>query len=114
MTAAEGVKDVRNRKLNLRNLTRLEWLRLLKTVAEFSAENVAAYQLLVTAHRNVRRIGIRIGKVAGIDVDQLHDPIGVCAARGDVQRRLERAGERQVFLQRFGLVNQHVSARGGE
>src|SRR5436309_14094325 len=70
MTAAESVEDVGHGELNLRDLPRFEWFGLLKAVAELSAKNVAAHKLLVSAHPDVGRVGIRVGEIAGINIDE--------------------------------------------
>ena len=47
-------------------------------------------------------------------LDQLHIEIGVGAGTGDLQPGRDGAGDGHVFLQRIGLVNQHVGPVAGE
>src|SRR2546422_2040200 len=58
----------------------------------------ATYKLLVAAHSYAGGVGIRIGVIPRVNVDQLDDPIGVCTARGDVERSEEHTSELQSRL----------------
>src|SRR5262249_2507417 len=80
MTAAKGVINVFQLVLDRSWHVWLEGLRILKTVAELAAHYVAAHQLLMPAHPHAGWIGIRIGIVVWINVNQLHNPIRVGAA----------------------------------
>ena len=86
----------------------------LEAVAEFAAERLAAHQLLIAAHVDSGWIGIGIGIIGGIHVDQLDDEIGIGAGGGDATARRDRAGDGDVVFQRLGLIHQHVGAPGGE
>ena len=87
MAAAERVKDVGNREFDFSDFAGLEWLWLLEAVAEFATKNVAANELLVTAHGNMSGVWIRVGEVACVNINELDDPISVRAARRNVQSR---------------------------
>src|SRR5664279_5925304 len=68
VATAESVENVRHNELNLADLARFEWFRLLEAVAEFAAEHVAAHKLLITSHVNMRRVWVRVRIVPGIDI----------------------------------------------
>ena len=89
MAGAERVVDVLHGERYRRRLARRERLRLLEAVAELAAHHVAAHQLLIAAHAHAGRVRVRIGIIVGIDVDQLHDPVGIGARSS---RRAARPG----------------------
>ena len=72
---------MRHDVLDLRHFARLERLRFLEAVAEFSAEHFATNELLITTHLDAGGIGIGVRMIAGINVDQFHNPVRVGAAR---------------------------------
>ncbi len=108
MTAAKGVAEVGNLELDLRQFSGRERLGFLEAVAELAAKHIAAHELLIAAHRDVGWVRLWVGEVAGVNINELDDPIRVRAGRGDVERGLERAGEGEVFLQGFGFIHEHV------
>src|ERR1035437_3535605 len=81
VSAAESMQNVRHSELNLADLARFEWFRLLEAVPELAAENVAPHKLLITSHVDMRRVWVRVGKVPGINIYEFDHPIGV-GARG--------------------------------
>ena len=62
----------------------------------------------------MRWIGIRIGRIAGVNIDQFDHPVGIRARCRHVQGRFQRTGECDVLLQRLRLVHQHIRSTGGE
>ena len=114
MTTAEVVAHVRDVHLNLCRLAGLKGFRLLKAVAEAATKDITAHELLTAAELHIGRVWLGIGKVSGIHVDEFHDPVRISARRGDMQRGLQRTREREIFLKRFRLINQHVGARGNK
>src|SRR5438477_2242941 len=105
MLPAESVTHVGHRKLDLRDLARLEGFRLLKTIAEFSPKHISPHKLLIATELYVGRVWIGIREITGIDINQLKDPVGVGSGGGHMHGGLERPGERQVLLQRLRLID---------
>ncbi len=66
-----------------------------RLVAEFAAHHLCADELLIAAHDELARVGSRLGRIVRIDVDQLHDPVGVGAARRDIELGRDRTGDDQ-------------------
>jgi len=69
----------RQREAIRQRSVRLDRLRRLKNLAIAAAEDVGGNHELIAAHGGLR------GDLVGVDVDQLHDPVGV----GAVGRRNE-------------------------
>src|SRR5688572_22228246 len=112
MTATKGVEDVRNGKFELHHFAGFARFGFFEAIAELRTEDIAADELLVPAQFDVGRVRIGIWEVAGINIDKFNDPIAVRPGSGNVERGLERAGQRKVFLQRSSFVDEDVSARG--
>lgn len=90
----EGVLNIGQIECNLCHVVRDERFGPLEGVAEFPPENVAADKPLVAAHADIHRIIPGIGCIVGIDVDQLDDPVSICARRRDIELGPDRAGDR--------------------
>ena len=121
--SAEGVIQVGHGEIHFGHLAWRECLGLLPAVAELSAHRLTAKKLLVTSHAQRRRIDhplarraacVRVGIVIRIDIDQLHHEIGIGARGRDFQLWRDRTGNRDVFRQRLGLVDEHVGPCRGE
>ena len=83
-------------------------------LAVLRTHHLPRHQHLEMSHAGARRIGRVVGHVAGKDVDQLHDPVGVGAAGGGLERGDDRSDDRHVLGERLALVDQHVRAARGE
>ena len=94
VAAAERVADVGQRELAPSSARPARTARASRSCCGTCRGTLAADQLLVAAHA-ARRVGFGLGvrEVVGVDVDQLHDPVGVGAGRGDVQLDLDRPGD---------------------
>ena len=123
MPFAEGVIEVGHGEIHFGHLAGRECLGLLPAVAELSAHRLAAKQLLVAAHAQRRRIDhplarraacVRVGIVIRINIDQLHDEIGICSRRRYFELWRDRTGNGYIFRQRVGLVDEHVLPCRGE
>ena len=86
----------------------LDRLRILEARAIASAEDVHRDPELVAAH-----LGLA-GDFVGIDVDQLHDPVGVGAARGRHQMHDRRAADTHGLGQHRRHVAQDIGTIGDE
>ena len=84
-----------------RDFVRDDGLGLAVAVAEARAEDLAGDHVLVAAERGV-------GVIVGVDVDQLHDPVGVAAAGRGEEVCDDVAGDRELLLEGLGLPGQHV------
>jgi hypothetical protein len=81
-------------KLTSASLPGGEGFGVFPAVAELAAHGLAAKQFLIAAHiaAHLDRRGVeealavvaldRIGIVVGVDVDELHVEVGICACRG--------------------------------
>ena len=124
MAASEHVVHVGHREGHGLNGPGNERLGLLQAPAELAAERFAPHELLVPRKRHGRRahvsiavrcaLGRRDAAVRRIDVDQLHDPVGVGPSCRNEQLRRDRPGHREVLLERLRQVHEHVRPRRGE
>jgi len=87
------MEDVRHVVFELDKLVGRQRFGVFEALPEAAAERLAADQLLVAAHLDASRIGRRVGGIGGIDVDQLHDPVGVRAGGGGVEAHADGSGE---------------------
>ena len=78
--------------------------RLLERTAVATAQDVARDHQLVAAHGAALLTAVRI------DVDELHDPVGVGARRGGEERGGDIARDGEIGLERRGLPSEHVGA----
>src|SRR5574340_257934 len=99
----------------LQRLVRRDGLRLLKAVAEASAEDLVGDDELVPAAER----GVGIAGAAAflfrlvifwVDIDQLHDPVAVRARGGGEQVGHDFPRHHHVLRQRLRLPAQHVGA----
>ncbi len=89
VTLAEAVELVAQVELDRRDRTGDEGLGLREAISELAAEHLAGEEHLEVTE--LRAVGVR-RRVAGQNVDQLDDPVGVGAGRRDAQLREDRAG----------------------
>ena len=83
VAAAKGMIDVWQFKIERRWLVGSERLGFFEAVTEFSAEGLAAHELLVATHFNLRGIGVGIVEVRGVDIDEFYDEVGVRSGSRD-------------------------------
>ena len=75
------------------------------------SHDFAAHELLVAAHVHVPVRMIRaVRLVMRVDVDELHDEVGVRSGAAHFEPRGDLAAERHVFAKRLRLERQHVTA----
>ncbi len=77
VSTAESMQNVRHSELNLADLARLEGFRFLEAVPELAAKDIATHKLLIASHVDMRRVGVRVGKVPGINIYEFDHPIRV-------------------------------------
>jgi hypothetical protein len=120
---AEGVGDIGQIENDAIGFSGFERNRFFKTLPELAAERLAPNQSLIRAHgyQGLRRSAGRstrcpsrivvVGKIAGIDIDQLDIKIGVGSRCGDLQIDMDGTKETHVPVQHIGSENENVGAR---
>ena len=93
----EGVIPIAKVDDNRSDLARHHRLRSFETIPEPPPHNFASEVHLETAHGDVAENAIR--RIAGIDVDQLDDPIGVRSRGRDKNVRQDRTGDGEILFQ---------------
>ena len=68
-------------ELDLPDAAGFEGLRFLEALPESAPERFAPHELLVTAEPDSPRVGVGIRMIAGVDIDEFHDPVGVRTCR---------------------------------
>jgi len=114
VTGTNRMQRVRKSELHFGHFSGLEWLVLLEAIPELATEDIPSDELLVAAHLYLGGVRIEVGEVIRINIDHLHDPIGIGTGSGDVEFHLYWTCDCQIVLHDAGLVDEHIGATRGE
>ena len=77
---------------------------------ETSTHHLATHQRLISTHADSAWIGVWIGCVIGIDINDLYDKIGITSGRRNPQIDVDRACYGDVRILHVGNIREHVRA----